>query len=319
MAGDAGEQRRGEGVLVGRRPDRLAAPLLRRGIGRRKPRRVSRLRERFVHARAREAEVGEVGVLAVGARDEQDVLGLDVAMHDAAPVRPVQRPRDLRDDHQRTVDVEPAAIADEVPDVEVAQGRREIQKAVLVTVVPDREHVRMGHSLGGQRLALEAMAELLVLRQPAGQHLHGRRTLVLEVDGFVDAAHAALAELRLEAEAATDDVPDAQGAAPVAHARAHGSSPGTARGPPDGRAAAALAPSQGEEGRTHSRGGSRRTTSISLQETASGASLTVIGDLAGRFAPSLIEDRRCGREPRGGRATWCRAARAATGRGGGRG
>ena len=50
--------------------------------------------------RARDAEVGDERLPVA----EQDVLGLDVAMDDAVPVRVVERERDLARDPERVVD-----------------------------------------------------------------------------------------------------------------------------------------------------------------------------------------------------------------------
>ena len=206
VPGQAGVQRGRQRVLVGRRADDVAAPLLRRRVRRRQPRRMPGLRERVVGPRLGEPEVGEVGVVAARTADQQHVLGLDVAMDDAAPVRPVQRPGDLRDDRQRVLGLELLALAEQVTEVVVAQRRGEVEQALLLAVVPHRQHVRVGDALRRVGLALEALAELVVVGQPARQHLDRRRPVVLEVDGLEDPAHAALGELRVEPEAAPDEV-----------------------------------------------------------------------------------------------------------------
>ena len=51
--------------------------------------------------RAEQLGEAEVGDLHAAARVEQDVLGLDVAVHDALVVRVLQRVADLRHDRER--------------------------------------------------------------------------------------------------------------------------------------------------------------------------------------------------------------------------
>jgi len=105
-------------------------------------------------------------VRLAGTADDEDVLRLDVAVHDAAAVRPVQRPGDLLDDAQRLRRVERPAVLEQRGEVGVAQRRRDVEVLALGAVVPDREHVWVVGALGGLRLALEARAELEVAREP---------------------------------------------------------------------------------------------------------------------------------------------------------
>jgi hypothetical protein len=84
-------------------------------------------------------EVGEVRVLA-GA--EQDVGRLDVAVHDPARVRRVERARDLRDDVRGASGVEVLLGAHEraqVRALDVAHG--DVQGAVVLARVVDRDDV----------------------------------------------------------------------------------------------------------------------------------------------------------------------------------
>jgi hypothetical protein len=221
MPGEARVQRRGQRVLVGGRPDFLPHPLLGRRIGRREPGRVAGHRERPVDLRPRQAEVGQVGVVRVRPGDEQDVLRLDVAVHDAAAVRPVQGPGHLADDPQRPAGVELLVLGDEVAQIQVAQRCGQVEQPVLLAVVPDRQDVRVGHALGGLRLTLEALAELLVLGQPAREHLDRRGAAVLEVERLVDAAHPALGQLGLELEAPAHHVAHRDAAAVAAQRHTH--------------------------------------------------------------------------------------------------
>ena len=123
------------------------------------------------------------------------------------------------EDRQRPLERQLAANAEQAREVGVAQRRREIQQPFVVAVVPDGKDVRMRGALGGVGLALEARAELLVLGQVAPDELHGGRAVVAMVDRLVDAAHAALADLTDELEAAAYRVACTQDEATVAHVK----------------------------------------------------------------------------------------------------
>jgi hypothetical protein len=129
---------------------------------------------------------------------EQDVLGLDVPVHDAPAVRVREGVGHLAADPQGVVDrklllaVEPVAqrLALDVGHhvVEVPRG--------LARIV-EREDVRVGEPRGGLDLAQEAL-----LAERGGhlgeQDLDRDRAAVAEVLGEVDRGHGAPAELRTE-------------------------------------------------------------------------------------------------------------------------
>ena len=149
-------------VHVRARVDRAGLELLGRGV-------VDRAHE---HALARERVLPHVlGQPEVAEQREpflveQDVRGLDVAVHEAELVRGLQPVGDLLDDPHAVLDVEPAARhqrAGEVGAVDVAH--RHVQQAVLLTGVVDRDHARMLDRGRRLTLALEARAELGVRGQ----------------------------------------------------------------------------------------------------------------------------------------------------------
>ena len=144
---------------------------------------------------ARQAEVGQVGVLAA----EQDVGGLDVAVDQPGRVRGVERARDLVDDQRRPQRVQPALGAQQLVQVGARHpAHHEVQPAVLLARLVDRDHVRMIDRRRHPRLALEALAEARVGRVLGGDQLQRDRAPERELGGAVDDAHAAAAGDRLD-------------------------------------------------------------------------------------------------------------------------
>ena len=157
---------------------------------------VARGRQVRVGAReARQAEVGQVGVLTA----EQDVGRLDVAMDQPRRVRGVQRARDLVDDQRRPQRVQPALGAQQL--VQVGAGHpahHQVQPAVLLACLVDRDDVRMIDRRGHPRLALEALAEARVGGVLGGDQLQRDRAPERELGGAVDDAHATASGDRLD-------------------------------------------------------------------------------------------------------------------------
>ena len=109
--------------------------------------------------RAGQAEVGHLATLstrlaaAAGRLGDQHVLRLDVAVHQAGPVRGGDRGEHLLQDRQRLDRVEPAALGEQV-----AQGaalhvlHHQVGQALVAALVVDGDHVGVGEP--GDRLRL---------------------------------------------------------------------------------------------------------------------------------------------------------------------
>ena len=160
----------------------------------------ARARDLVLH----EPEVSQICVvdrLAVGSRPlGQDVGGLDVAVDEAALVRDAQPARDLRDDVGRPSQRQRALLPDQRLQVGAGDvSHRDVEEAVLLARVVDRDDVRVVDRRRETRLAHEPLAKGVVLRELGAQHLE--RDLVPEahVVGPEDDAHAAAPEHSLDA------------------------------------------------------------------------------------------------------------------------
>ena len=133
---------------------------------------------------------------------QQDVLGLDVAMDHAVPMRVVERTRHLARDAHGVGDRElPFALEPRAQRLAVDERHDVEQQAIRIARVEQREDVRVlqlrgGLDLGEESLAAERGAEVGV------QHLDGDVAIVLEVVREVDRRHPAGAEFALDAVAA---------------------------------------------------------------------------------------------------------------------
>ena len=135
---------------------------------------------------------------AVVARGEEDVLGLEIAVHDARRVRPLERERRLRQEEHDHLRRERPALPEMRAEVLAAEqlhhqeGRPRFGVDARVEGLDDvlaldvRRH---------PRLELEALAHDLVAQDSRQHHLEGPALPCLEVDALVHRAHPA----RLEA------------------------------------------------------------------------------------------------------------------------
>ena len=194
-AREALEQQAGQAVLVGAAVERLAADLLRRDV-------VDRAHELAVGGTAlgralRQAEVGQVAVLAPVLAVEQDVAGLDVAMDEAAAVGGVQRIGDLGGDRDRPGRVERALAAQQrlqVAAADVAHGDE--QAPVALARLVDRYDVRVVQAGGEARLAQQRLTG-----RAGREQLERDRPSEPHVQRPVDLAHSAASKQRLDAVA----------------------------------------------------------------------------------------------------------------------
>src|SRR5262249_8718550 len=128
----------------------------------------------------------------LGADDE--IAGLDVAMHDARLVRVREAGADFFDQLEFAIDrqrwTEPEDL-DERLAAHVLHGDE--RKAVLFTDVVDRDDVRMAQASGGARLARKPIAELCRV-EILLEHLDGHGATDARIPRTVERARAALGE-----------------------------------------------------------------------------------------------------------------------------
>jgi hypothetical protein len=161
--------------------------------------------------------------LAAASLHQDDVLGLDVAVDDAVPVRGGEALAELaKDRHDLGGAADRVLVGDQVLAVEQLHAKKQAAVGELAEV-EDLDDVAVTHATGGARLVAKHLGHLRLLAQIEAKDLEGDVALDVDVRGFVDDAHAALAEPADQAIArARDDLADDQ-----AQARALG---GGARG-----------------------------------------------------------------------------------------
>ena len=150
----------------------------------------------LARACARDPEVGDLdAALAV----DEHVVGLDVPVDDPVLVRVAERGEDLPRVRDRDGHGARAARHDQLlqrPALDVLH--HDVVRAVGDPAVVDRDDVRVREPGGVRRLAPEALDELLVVRVPLVEDLHGDVASELLVLGKPDVRHPARAELALE-------------------------------------------------------------------------------------------------------------------------
>jgi hypothetical protein len=141
----------------------------------------------------------EVGHLHASVAVDDDVVRLDVAVHDPVPVRVRERCEDLArvldDDARRGR----APRHDELLDVAaVEELHRDVVRPLRLAPVVDRDDVRVRERGGALRLAAEPLDELVVARV----------ALVEDLDRHAPAEHLVLGEVDVRHAAAPDPLED---------------------------------------------------------------------------------------------------------------
>jgi tRNA A-37 threonylcarbamoyl transferase component Bud32 len=140
-------------------------------------------------------------VAAVGPAEDEDVLRLQVAVHDAALVRRPEGPADLQEDGDRPGQRHrPVPVEDARQALPVERLHDEVGLPLRgVPEVEDLDDVLLPDLAGGPRLVLEAVHQLGVVGVLGPEHLHGHPLAQRDVLGEVDAPHAPLAQPRQHA------------------------------------------------------------------------------------------------------------------------
>ena len=160
---------------------------------------------------ARDAEVQHLDEVRLAvARDEEDVLGLEIAVDDAGGVRGGQRAADLDRDLAGPVRVEAALVRQHVGEIDPVEVLHDEVGAAVVgrAEVHHVDDVGMADARGGARLAPEPLDQLLLRRVVRVQDLDRDDLADLDVLGGVHGPHAALADLAQHAVAVVDHAAD---------------------------------------------------------------------------------------------------------------
>ena len=195
-----GVERGAERPHVGLRARLLAAGPLRRHVGGGAEDHAGR-RQRRVARHGRDAEVGQDRAAVVV---DQDVAGLDVAVHDALAMGELQRAEHLQPDLGHSVRREGAILAEQITQAAgPEQLHHDVGKPVLLHHVVGSDDVRVAQAGSGTSLAQSPLAQLLLLllaelRREADlldSHGPAENLVVAAPDG----AHSAMADGLLEA------------------------------------------------------------------------------------------------------------------------
>ena len=235
------------------------------------------------------------------ARRDQDVGGLDVAVHEPAGVGGVERGTDLGDDVRRPQRIERRERTQIGP---VDEPHREVQQPVLLTRLEHRQHVGMIDRRRQPRLGDEPLAEPRLTRALRRDELQRDRAPERFLDRLVDDAHPAASHLPQDAVPG-DDRPDldqrpptprAAAAAPTRAASAAKASSIRGIVPAVARSSSALSSSPRTAIRPRRNGGwaiERERFSIDVTVRAiAGSSGQRLGDRVRRLLPRRREDRR---------------------------
>ncbi len=182
-----------EGIDVGALIDGVALDLLRRHVGGCPDHGSGGRQTAHLADHLGDAEVEDLG-LALGG--DEHVVGLQVAVHDAAAVCRTNRRQQLLDQVERDVHSEPAAVVEPVAQRAAFDVLHDDEKRVALGVeVVDADDAGMVESRHRGRFTLETGTEVLVLGVALGQHLDGHGKAQTRVHSRVHDAHGAAAQL----------------------------------------------------------------------------------------------------------------------------
>ncbi len=193
-----------EGVDVGSRVDLLAARLLGSDVVAR-PDDGARLRHALNVDGTGDAEVRDLGLALLR---EEHVLRLDVAVHEPALVREVQRAGDLQPVTKRLVDRQRPVRQEALEIFALDVLEDDVLAAVFLAPVDDRDDVGMGQLRNGARLAPETLDVVLVGAVVLVQHLDGDGALEQPVVRPEDVGHAPRAHELVQLVTARDQLSD---------------------------------------------------------------------------------------------------------------
>jgi hypothetical protein len=136
---------------------------------------------------------------------QQDVGGLHVPMHERAPVSGVERVRDVGEHRERPLRRKLLlALQDRSQIASLDEPHRQVELAVVLARLVDRDHVRVVERCRQPRFAQEALPEALVLGQLRGDQLERDRPVQRYVGRAVHDTHPAAPDQLLNAVAGED-------------------------------------------------------------------------------------------------------------------
>jgi hypothetical protein len=153
-----------------------------------------------------DAEIEHLGDLSVVVTNEEDIVRLEVAVHDPLRVRLRQGTADLSNDGDKVMRGQPADARQTLAEVlAVEQFHGDVRRPVADSVIEDLNDVRASQVGGGLCLALEARLDFGKLRPLPFDELDGTRNVQPEVRRKPHRAHPAAPEQSVEAESLGDD------------------------------------------------------------------------------------------------------------------
>ena len=191
-AGQGVKEQAAKRVDVGARVDVELLELLRRRVVQRAEDHAGARQLRRAGDGLRQAEVGQERVHRLPAVFDQHVRRLDVAVHDAAAMRGLDRVGEICDEQRGRRRCEAVLEREDPAEVGALDVlHRHVQQLILFAGVVDGQDVRVPDRRRGAALALKARAKVRVGRQCRCDELQRDLALQRLVAGVVDDAHAA--------------------------------------------------------------------------------------------------------------------------------